>query len=78
MEEERTPPESVSDVILVGGGMRIPLLRDRIESIFGSQKIHYVADMSDQVLAYGAAARAAEALGYGWSSIESSNDPLYN
>ena len=29
------------------------------------------------MLAYGAAARAAEALGFGWSSIEKSNDPLH-
>lgn len=72
------PPESVTDVILFGGGVRIPLLRDKIKSNLQAAKIHYEEDMCDNVLAYGAAARAAEVLGYAWNSIKRCNDPLHN
>ena len=54
--------EQLSDVILVGGSMRIPKLRRRIMGLFDGQEIQilYSDNETDLAIAHGAAMQAAK------------------
>ena len=49
-----------SDAILVGGSMRVPLFRTRLQSLFKYTRLHYDDKLSDQALAFGAATQVQE------------------
>ncbi|MBP7934773.1 MAG: Hsp70 family protein [Phycisphaerae bacterium] len=56
LADARVEPSQISQVVLVGGSTRIPLVRSRVEEVFGRKP--YTALNPDEVVALGAAVQA--------------------
>ena len=73
MEDSGVMPNEVKGVVLVGGSTRIPLVRKRVEALFGKEPL---ADINpDEVVAVGAALQA-EALTVGSDTLLLDVTPL--
>lgn len=64
--DARLEPRDISGVVLVGGSTRVPLVRKKVEALFGKPPLSDINP--DEVVAYGAALQA-EALTHGSSNL---------